>query len=63
MCIRDRLFTGGASHISGISLLQAELFRVKIRVIPEAGHDLSVILQDRIGAVSYTHLDVYKRQR
>ncbi len=26
-------------------------FRVKIRVIPEAGHDLSAILQDRIGVL------------
>ena len=32
-------------------LLQAELFRVKVRVIPEAGHDLGVILQDRIGVL------------
>ena len=29
-------------------LFQAELLRVEIRVIPEASHDLGVILQDRI---------------
>ena len=52
MCIRDRLRAAGASLPSGF------MYRVFATVILAAGSMFVLWL----GAVSYTHLDVYKRQ-
>ena len=53
MCIRDR---GEAAAILNVQQATAD----GIRMVREAGADNAVLT---LQAVSYTHLDVYKRQR
>ena len=54
MCIRDR---GGAVDATA-NKLEAETIAAKIK----AGAKVKVDTADAVTAVSYTHLDVYKRQ-
>ena len=41
-------FPGGLGDAVPVCLLQAEGLGIKIGIIPEAGHNLGVILQDRV---------------
>ena len=56
MCIRDRLGGLGGIHAGGGLVEQKQA-----GVGGERAHDLQAALR-AVGPVSYTHLDVYKRQ-
>ena len=55
MCIRDRDFEAG-------TVFDIWDFRTADKLISEGRIKLTEITEDDIKAVSYTHLDVYKRQ-
>ena len=69
MCIRDRYYTGqGCSHsvVPGLSKLYGMeckslgMDKDAVEKALRAGHPVVALMGP--GAVSYTHLDVYKRQ-
>ena len=67
MCIRDRFFTmpinaGIVALIAGIALFSAEFISMLEAVIHYICMSKDVAPEFPVIAVSYTHLDVYKRQ-
>ena len=68
MCIRDRIKTyEAADYAPEMCAVKSKLTDLRVRFEEMVARDRKVgDLVDRrigIGAVSYTHLDVYKRQR
>ena len=63
MCIRDSTIVGAAAeHGSGMTLDRPALQEVMEAVLAGKVDVVLISSLDRIGPVSYTHLDVYKRQ-
>ena len=58
MCIRDRLATALETYAFNRALENGWIPYGQIIV----GNEASMRLQESMGSVSYTHLDVYKRQ-
>ena len=56
MCIRDRLATDPDCDRVGIAVNQNGTYMLM------TGNEVGIILLNYIAPVSYTHLDVYKRQ-
>ena len=59
MCIRDRYMLGNLFSAL-VSVVACKLFPVTLTLAEAAGGDMAP--PSGVGAVSYTHLDVYKRQ-
>ena len=64
MCIRDRTKKARSMQIRADNRLPAGVFAkdLVLAIIESGRTDIEVVAINDLGPVSYTHLDVYKRQ-
>ena len=62
MCIRDRFYGAGENQVKAVNQVDIQIEQGEfVAIVGKSGPGKSTLLH-MLGAVSYTHLDVYKRQ-